>query len=110
MIAITGASGLVGRSVSARLGEVRAVSTRGGVSPSSFEGCEAVVHLAGEPVAQRWTAPARERIRSSRVEGTRRVVEAMGAMKQPPTVLVSASAIGIYGSRGDEVLTESSKP
>jgi uncharacterized protein (TIGR01777 family) len=80
------------------------------LSPANFEGCDAVVHLAGEPVAQRWTAAARERIRSSRVEGTRKVVEAMAAMKQPPTALISASAIGIYGSRGDEVLTESSKP
>jgi len=67
-----------------------------------------VVHLAGEPVAQRWTAAARERIRNSRVLGTRSLVSAL--RHQPPAVLVSASAIGYYGSRGDEVLTEASPP
>jgi uncharacterized protein (TIGR01777 family) len=66
------------------------------------------VHLAGEPVSQRWTKAARERIRSSRVEGTGRLVEALRA--DPPRVLVSASAVGYYGSRGDEVLTEASHP
>ncbi len=90
--------------------EIRAVSTRKAVNAEDFEGCGAVVHLAGEPVAQRWTEKARDRIRSSRVEGTRRVVEALGKLKKPPSVLVSASAIGIYGSRGDEMLTESSEP
>jgi uncharacterized protein len=114
IIAITGASGLVGRHsaefLRAEGHEIRAVSTRGAMKPEDFEGCGAVVHLAGEPVAQRWTEKARDRIRSSRVEGTRRVVEALGKLKKPPSVLVSASAIGIYGSRGDEKLTESSKP
>jgi uncharacterized protein (TIGR01777 family) len=109
-IAITGASGFVGRHVAERLKshELRAVSTRTGPRPAEFAGCDAVVHLAGEPVAQRWTTEARERIRSSRVEGTRAVVEAMRA--NPPKVLLSASAVGYYGSRGDEVLTESSGP
>lgn len=113
-IAITGASGLVGRHASDALrGEghqIRPVSTRGAVQPDDFEGCDAVVHLAGEPVAQRWTAAAKERIRSSRVDGTRRVVEALARLKERPEVLVSASAIGFYGSRGDEALTESSAP
>jgi uncharacterized protein len=113
-VAITGASGLVGQHTAAIMRadghEVRAVSTRGVLRPDEFEGCDAVVHLAGEPVAQRWTEKARERIRSSRVEGTRRVVEVLGKLKTPPSVLVSASAIGIYGSRGEEVLTESSAP
>jgi uncharacterized protein (TIGR01777 family) len=73
-----------------------------------FAGCGAVVHLAGEPVAQRWTASARERILSSRVESTRSLVAALRS--QPPRVLVSASAIGYYGSRGDEILTEKAAP
>jgi uncharacterized protein len=113
-VAITGASGLVGQHTAALMHadghEIRAVSTRGVLRPEDFEGCDAVVHLAGEPVAQRWTEKARERIRSSRVEGTRQVVEALRGLKKPPSVLVSASAIGIYGSRGEEVLTESSAP
>jgi uncharacterized protein (TIGR01777 family) len=86
----------------------RAISTRTAPSPEDFAGCDAVVSLAGEPVAQRWTTAARERIRGSRVEGTRSIVEAL--RRNPPAVLVSASAIGYYGSRGDEVLTESSAP
>src|SRR6202035_362549 len=68
----------------------------------------AVVHLAGEPIAQRWTRSVRDRIRESRVEGTKSLVKALS--QHPPPVLVSASAIGYYGSRGDEILTETSKP
>jgi hypothetical protein len=113
-IAITGASGLIGTRLMSLLrdhGEqTRAISTRGVVRTADIEGCDAVVNLAGEPVAQRWTAAAKERIRSSRVDGTRRVVKALAGLKKPPEVLVSASAIGIYGSRGDETLTESSLP
>jgi uncharacterized protein len=71
-------------------------------------GADAVVHLAGEPVSQRWTKEAREKIRASRVDGTRKLVDAM--RENPPRVLVSASAVGYYGSRGDELLTESSSP
>lgn len=113
-VAITGASGFIGdrlsRALEARHDEVRKVSTRHGVRPEQFEGSDAVVHLAGEPVAQRWTREARERIRSSRVDGTRAVVDALSRLPNPPATLISASAIGYYGSRGDEVLTESSKP
>jgi uncharacterized protein (TIGR01777 family) len=113
-VAITGASGLVGRHTFDALRneghEVRAISTRGVIQPEDLEGCAAVVHLAGEPVSRRWTAAAKERIRSSRVDGTHRVVEAMSACKKPPKVLVSASAIGIYGSRGESILDESSAP
>ncbi len=111
-IAITGASGFIGSFVAGRLRAaghaIRPVSTRNPVRSADFSGCEGVIHLAGEPVAQRWTAEARERIRSSRVEGTRAVVEALRA--NPPRVLISASAVGYYGSRGEEVLTESSPP
>jgi uncharacterized protein (TIGR01777 family) len=113
-IAITGASGLVGRHISDTLcaegHEVRAISTRNAIRPEDLEACDAVVHLAGEPVAQRWTAAAKERIRSSRVDGTRQLVQSLSALKTRPAVLISASAIGIYGSRSDEVLTESSAP
>jgi len=70
---------------------------------------DAIIHLAGEPVAQRWTAEVKERIRSSRVEGTRNLVAAIAGLKHKPSVLVSASAVGYYGDRGDEILAESSQ-
>lgn len=68
---------------------------------------DVVVNLAGEPVSQRWTEPAKQRIRESRVTGTRNLVAGMIAMKQPPGTLISSSAVGYYGSRGDAVLDES---
>jgi uncharacterized protein len=76
----------------------------------ALDGADAVIHLAGEPIAQKWTVEARQRIRDSRVLGTERLVQALSTMSRRPSVLVSASAIGIYGSRGDETLTESSPP
>jgi uncharacterized protein (TIGR01777 family) len=69
-----------------------------------------VIHLAGENVAQRWTAEARRRIRDSRVESTRNLVRALAKLERKPGVLVCASAVGYYGSRGDETLTEASAP
>jgi uncharacterized protein len=109
-VAITGGSGFIGRAVAERLRasghSVIAVSLRAAPRPDDFAGCQAVVHLAGEPVAQRWTTAARERILNSRIQGTRALVAAL--RHEPPAVLVSASAIGYYGSRGDEILTESS--
>src|SRR6185369_10813074 len=111
-VALTGASGFIGRAVSEHLRSsghnVRPVSLRAALEPAALAGSNAVVHLAGEPVAQRWTAAARDKILRSRVDGTRALVAAMRA--QPPQVLISASAVGYYGSRGDEVLTESSPP
>jgi uncharacterized protein (TIGR01777 family) len=74
----------------------------------SLTGADAVVHLAGCPVAQRWTPWAKKEIRNSRVKGTHHLVTALSTLKQRPMVLVCASAIGIYGDRGDEVLTEAS--
>jgi uncharacterized protein (TIGR01777 family) len=68
---------------------------------------DVVISLAGEPVAQRWTAAAKQRISDSRVQGTARLVEALSRFPQPPHLL-SASATGIYGDRGDEVLDEQS--
>jgi uncharacterized protein (TIGR01777 family) len=108
-VAITGASGFIGRAVAEHLRSsgqiVRAVSLRGALQPDALAGVNAVVHLAGEPVAQRWNTAARDKIVRSRVEGTRALVAAMRT--QPPQVLISASAVGYYGSRGDEILTES---
>lgn len=71
---------------------------------------DTVIHLAGEPIAQRWTEQAKQRIYDSRVVGTRDLVSAIGELKHKPTTFVCASAIGYYGTRGDEILTEQSKP
>jgi uncharacterized protein len=71
---------------------------------------DAVIHLAGEPVAQRWNDAVKARIRDSRVLGTRRLVDAIARVPHKPSVLVSASAVGIYGDRGNETLTEISAP
>ena len=71
---------------------------------------DAVIHLAGEPVAQRWNEAAKQRIRDSRVEGTRHLVEAIAKLPRRPAALIAASAVGYYGSRGDDVLDESSGP
>jgi uncharacterized protein (TIGR01777 family) len=71
---------------------------------------DAIVHLAGEPVAQRWTREVKKRIYKSRVEGTRKLVSAIGELQHKPAALIAASAVGYYGDRGDEVLTEDSAP
>jgi len=111
-VAITGASGFIGCAVAAHLRRsghiVRAVSLRTALPPEALAGANAVIHLAGEPVAQRWTTTARDKILRSRVDGTRALVAAMRG--QAPQVLISASAVGYYGSRGDEILTESAPP
>lgn len=78
--------------------------------PAELGAPGAVIHLAGEPVAQRWSPEVKKRIRDSRVLGTRHLVEALAALPVKPGVLVSASAIGYYGDRGDDVLTEDSAP
>jgi uncharacterized protein (TIGR01777 family) len=79
--------------------------------PEAFDGVEAVFHLAGESVAEgRWTAAQKSRIRDSRVIGTRHLVQGIVQAAQKPAVLVSASAVGYYGDRGDEELTESAAP
>ena len=70
----------------------------------------AVIHLMGEPIAQRWTPEIKEKIRKSRVQATRQLVAAIAALKYKPKVLVSASAVGYYGSRADEILSETSMP
>ncbi len=111
-IAITGASGFLGSRLKEHLRlerhTVKDISLRGDLSPDQLAGMTAVVHLAGEPVAQRWTKDVRRKILESRREGTRKLVKAL--QPNPPNVLVSASAIGYYGDRGDEILTEQSPP
>jgi uncharacterized protein (TIGR01777 family) len=71
---------------------------------------DAIVHLAGAPIAVRWTARRKREILASRIEGTRRIVEAIARREPPPRVLVCASAIGFYGDRGSEELAEESGP
>jgi uncharacterized protein (TIGR01777 family) len=85
-------------------------SSQGEPPPQSLDGVDAVIHLAGEPVARRWTAEVKRLIHASRVIGTRHLVNALSTQPRRPQVLICASAIGIYGSRGDEVLTEASGP
>jgi uncharacterized protein (TIGR01777 family) len=108
-IAITGASGMIGKRLQQKLAEAghtaHAIS-RDAAAPT----CDAVVCLAGEPIAQRWTEAAKQRIYGSRVEGTRRLVNELSTQSHRPRVLVCASAVGYYGSRGDEILTENSQP
>jgi uncharacterized protein len=113
-IAITGASGFIGRNLAAKLTaeghSTRAISLRSGIAPDALSGCGAVVHLAGEPVAQRWTASAKKKIIESRVGGTRAVVQAIVETNPPPAILICASGIGYYGSRGDDILAEDAAP
>jgi uncharacterized protein (TIGR01777 family) len=80
-----------------------------GTIEGDLEGTEAVVHLAGESIAQgRWSPDKKRRILDSRVQGTRLLAEGIAALPDPPKVMVSTSAVGYYGDRGDEVLTEES--
>lgn len=69
-----------------------------------------VIHLAGEPIAQRWSAEVKKRIYDSRVEGTRNMVSAMRSLRHKPFALISSSAVGYYGDRGNDVLTEAERP
>ena len=108
-IAITGATGFVGRRLAQALetdGHTVLPVGRGAEVPEA----EAVVHLAGEPVSQRWNEDVKRRIRESRTEGTRKLVAGMGRLERRPRVLVCASAVGLYGERGEERLTEAAPP
>ncbi len=80
------------------------------VPVAAIDAGDAIIHLAGEPVSQRWSDEVKVRIHESRVDGTRSMVTAIGKARERPRVLISSSAIGYYGSRGDEVLTEKSAP
>src|SRR5688572_2690270 len=84
---------------------------KGLIEREQIEGIDAVVHLAGENIAEgRWTSDKKRAIRDSRVKGTALLSETLATLKQPPAVFVSASAIGYYGNRGDELLPETSTP
>jgi uncharacterized protein (TIGR01777 family) len=78
------------------------------LAPESVSGFDAVVHLAGESIVGRWTEAKKRRIRESREQGTRNLAEALAAAPQRPQLLISASAIGYYGDRGEETLREGS--
>ncbi len=114
-VAITGQTGFIGSSLSPMLTtgghsvrRIRRAESGHGWEMHGLVGADAVVHLAGEPIAQRWSSNVKQRIRDSRVEGTRNLCEALARMPRKPAVLIAASAVGFYGTRGDEVLTESS--
>lgn len=127
-VAITGASGLVGTAVHSLLstgghpvrGLQRSDRTSGDgdywnptavvSDPAWLAGCDAVVHLAGENITGRWTPAKKERIRQSRVRGTKVLCESLASNVNKPRVLVCASAVGLYGDRGNETLTEDSQP
>jgi uncharacterized protein len=78
------------------------------LSPAQVSGCDVVIHLSGESVVGRWTEAKKRRIRESRVVSTRNLAQALARTTQPPGVFLCASAIGYYGDRGDEVLSEES--
>ena len=129
-VVVSGSTGLVGSEVVASLstaghevvrlvrrdpapGEraVRWNPAKGEVDTAGLEGFDAVVHLAGENVGSgRWTAARKAAIRDSRVNGTRLLSDALAGLARPPKTLVFASAIGYYGDRGEELLTEESPP
>jgi len=128
-VAITGATGLIGTALAAYLGtaghEVRRVTRRprsgtsdvgwdpaaGRIDAAGLAGVDAVIHLAGESLfGGRWTAARKRAIRESRVQGTRLLVDALARLPAPPGVLLSCSAVGFYGNRGDAPLPETAGP
>jgi uncharacterized protein (TIGR01777 family) len=131
-ITISGASGLIGRrllKVLAKDGHsLTALSRHAGTNlppgvrlavwdaargeppTDGLRDADAIIHMAGAPVAQRWNAQVKQEIRESRVAGTRNLVQGLSKLARKPQVLICASATGYYGSRGDEVLAESSAP
>ncbi len=123
-IAITGAGGLIGRALQDRLNQdghevirvgrynahnppdVRWSIPHAQLNPASLEGLDAVVHLAGEPIVGKWTHAKKQAIRDSRVEGTRLLAATLANLQNKPSVFISASAIGFYGERGNDILSE----
>ena len=126
---VTGATGFIGQELIKRLDApvaltrnpdgaaarglgVRTMAWEPAAGPppvTAFEGVDTIFHLAGDPVAKgRWTRAKKSRIRSSRVDGTRHLVDALAAMEKRPSCLVSASAVGYYGDGGEEILDETS--
>src|SRR5262249_25293945 len=80
------------------------------IATPALEGLDAVVHLAGENLAGRWTAEKKARIRDSRMQGTRLLCDTLAQLVNPPKVLLCASAIGYYGDRGENMVREDSAP
>ncbi len=125
-VVVSGSTGLIGRSVVAALGargdavtplvrrpptedEARWDPLAGTIDAGALEGADAVVHLAGAGIGdKRWSAARRREIVSSRVQSTALLARTLVGLHRPPTVMVSASAVGFYGDRGDEELTEAS--
>jgi uncharacterized protein (TIGR01777 family) len=126
-IALSGSSGLIGSALKKQLIEQghtllplwRSVQNTPGIlwdirnnyiETPALEGVDTVIHLAGHPITSRWNPQTKQEIESSRVLGTRLLVEGLRQMKQTPKTLICASAIGYYGDRGDEILTEQHLP
>ena len=126
-VAVSGATGLIGSALVARLrarghsvrrlvrtvresqpGDIAWDPMTAVLDVCALEGCDAIVHLAGAPIAQRWTEARKRAIRESRVRGTSLLARAVAAMAVKPRVVLSGSAIGYYGDRGDEQLDERS--
>jgi uncharacterized protein (TIGR01777 family) len=128
-VAVTGSSGLIGPALADRLagsghrvlrvvrgtpsgsGQIGWDPEAGRIDAGGLEGLGAVVHLAGAPIARgRWTANSKRRILASRTIGTTLLAQTLAGLDRPPAALLSGSAIGYYGDRGDEELTEDSPP
>ena len=128
-ILISGASGLIGSALktalSARGDRVLSLTRRNArnnseitwdpssntLDPAHLTNIDGVIHLAGENIAsRRWTSAQKARIRDSRVQGTTLLTQTLATISPPPKIFISASAIGYYGNRDDEILTEDSQP
>jgi uncharacterized protein (TIGR01777 family) len=123
-VAITGSTGLIGNAMVPLLegeghrvarvgragrGDIGWDPEAGEIDAAGLEGLDAVIHLAGAGIGEkRWTKEVKARIRDSRVDGTRLLATTLAALDNPPSVLLSGSAIGYYGDRGDQTLTEKS--
>ena len=128
-VLLSGSHGLVGKALITRLeadrheifrlvrhapssdSEIEWSPDRYSIAIARLEGFDAVIHLAGESIAEgRWSEAKKRRIRESRVKGTKLLSDALANLSLPPKTLIAASAIGFYGDRGDEILKEMSAP